>query len=106
MKLKSEVYYLIAELNQLENLIKIWHEMKGSGRTGCWCVAAPLLHCSWWLVTASVRTDLRGDLAVGRLVGGLNEHRLGQLLPCRHRHLLDLIQLLQNHRKKGRDVCY
>ncbi len=47
MKHKSEVYYLIAELNQSENLIKVWHEMKGSGRTGCWCVAAPLLHCGW-----------------------------------------------------------
>lgn len=57
------------------------------------CVAA-----RWWSGVsgrrASVCADLRGDLAVGRLTGGLNEHGLGQLLSCRHRHLLDLIQLL------------
>lgn len=43
---------------------------------------------------SSVGADLR-DLRLGRLVGGLDEHGLGQLLSRRHRHLLDLIQLLQ-----------
>lgn len=43
---------------------------------------------------ASVSADLRGDLSVGRLVGGLDEHWLAQVLSRRHRHLLNLIQLL------------
>lgn len=42
----------------------------------------------------SVGGDLR-DLCLGRLVGGLDEHGLGQLLAGRHRHLLDLVELLQ-----------
>lgn len=41
----------------------------------------------------SVPCHLRG-LAVGGLVGGLNEHGLGDVLACRHGHLLDLIKLL------------
>lgn len=43
----------------------------------------------------SVGGDLR-DLRLSRLVGGLDEHGLGQLLAGRHRHLLDLIELLQH----------
>lgn len=41
------------------------------------------------------------DLCVSRLVGGLDEHWLGQLLSCRHRHLLYLIQLLRKRRTDG-----
>lgn len=59
-----------------------------------WCACCVL--CSEqgsWL--GSVSGDLR-DLCVSCLVGGLDEHRLGQLLPCWHCHLLYLIQLLWN----------
>lgn len=42
----------------------------------------------------SVGGDLR-DLRLGRLVGGLDEHGLRELLAGGHRHLLDLIELLQ-----------
>lgn len=41
----------------------------------------------------SVGADLR-DLSVSRLVGGLDEHCLGELLSRRHRDRLNLIQLL------------
>ena len=34
------------------------------------------------------------DLSVCALIGGLDEHGLRELLSRRHRHLLDLIQLL------------
>lgn len=52
---------------------------------------------------SSVGGDLR-DLRLGRLVGGLDEHGLGQLLAGGHRHLLDLIELLQythNHQRSA-----
>lgn len=56
-------------------------------------------HMGWCLLREgsgrSVGGDLR-DLRLSRLVGGLDEHGLGQLLAGRHRHLLDLIELLQH----------
>lgn len=48
----------------------------------------------------SVCGDLR-DLRLSRLVGRLDEHGLGQLLAGRHRHLLDLIELLQHRESAG-----
>lgn len=45
-------------------------------------------------VSSSVGGDLR-DLRLSCLVGGLDEHGLGQFLAGRHRHLLDLVELLQ-----------
>lgn len=56
-----------------------------------WCVCVRVWRQGFGL--ASVGGDLR-NLRVSRLVGGLNEHWLGQLLSRRHRHLLNLIQLL------------
>ena len=44
--------------------------------------------------------DLRGDLAVGRLIGGLDEHGLSQFLSRWHGNLLDLVQLLQHARRQ------
>lgn len=45
----------------------------------------------------SVPCHLRG-LGVRALVGGLDEHGLGDVLARGHRHLLDLVQLLQTHK--------
>lgn len=52
---------------------------------------------------SSFAGDLR-DLRFSRLAGGLNEHGLAQILTGRHRHLLDLIQLLhgQDTQRKER----
>lgn len=58
----------------------IWREREGLGGKGG---------------GRSVGGDLR-DLRLGRLVGGLDEHGLGELLARRHRHLLDLVELLQH----------
>ena len=48
----------------------------------------------------SFGADLRGDLAVGRLIGGLDEHGLTQFLSRWHGNLLDLVQLLRHARRQ------
>lgn len=78
-------------------LCQSWWHLSASHGLVCmlcvWCKGS-------WLV--SVGADLR-DLRISCLVGGLNEHWLGQLLSCWHRHLLNLIQLLWN-RETDREV--
>lgn len=75
-------------------------EASGGGAWGGhmgWCLLR------WRSAGGSVGGDLR-DLRLGRLVGGLDEHGLGQLLAGRHRHLLDLVELLQHTHTASRGL--
>lgn len=76
------------------------------GAEVCWssgeggCVQGPGLggkngvRCPWFCQLRPSVAGHLGGLPVGRLVGRLDEHGLGEVLACGHGDLLDLVELL------------
>lgn len=60
------------------------------------------LFCQEIIHWVSVSCNLSG-LAVCCLIGGLDEHGLGDVLTSRHGHLLNLIQLLEQNKQNDNE---
>lgn len=61
-----------------------------------WCIFHNIPQPSGW--TNSVSCNLWG-LSICCLIGGLDEHGLGDVLAGRHGHLLDLVELLEENKQ-------